>query len=195
MRRILSAATAALCVLLCIADIWLWVRGYEIGDTLVYRWVSNTTTARFIQLWTGRGGLRILVGFETYPPESPPQLFSWEPGLHHGSYGGPSYPTETWGDGKIWGGLGFYYYQLSAPFSPVTHVPRLYRTYRAVTFPHAFLALLLALWPLRFAWSMRRRRIQRRRLKNGLCLRCGYDIRGLSENCPECGAKLATFSN
>jgi hypothetical protein len=34
-------------------------------------------------------------------------------------------------------------------------------------------------------WLANRRRIQRRRL--GLCVQCGYDLRGSAETCPECG--------
>ena len=35
-----------------------------------------------------------------------------------------------------------------------------------------------------------RRRGQRR--KRGLCVKCGYDLRGSRERCPECGARFET---
>ena len=47
--------------------------------------------------------------------------------------------------------------------------------------------VLFALPPIFwFMWSMRRRRI-RLRIRQGLCVRCGYDMRGSPGACPECG--------
>lgn len=46
----------------------------------------------------------------------------------------------------------------------------------ALAFPLAWVAL--------FIWS---RQVQIWRYDNGLCVRCGYDLRASSERCPECG--------
>lgn len=43
--------------------------------------------------------------------------------------------------------------------------------------------------PLPIIW-LRRRSVLASRWKAGLCLMCGYDIRGISGRCPECGAGL-----
>ena len=50
--------------------------------------------------------------------------------------------------------------------------------------PSYFLPTMLAnllLWPL-FLWTV----FRRKRKKLGLCLKCGYDLRGSKERCPEC---------
>ena len=54
--------------------------------------------------------------------------------------------------------------------------------------------LWIRLWPWVFLWGVLtfrhlvRDRRRRTRIRKGLCIRCGYDMRGSSQRCPECGA-------
>jgi hypothetical protein len=53
-----------------------------------------------------------------------------------------------------------------------------------VAAPWWAITLMTAVFPM--LW-MKRRRDQRRLLREGLCPRCGYDLRATPEQCPECG--------
>ena len=53
-------------------------------------------------------------------------------------------------------------------------------------FPVSGLALILSAGPILWAMRWRKERVQRR-LRRGLCSRCGYDLRATPDRCPECG--------
>jgi hypothetical protein len=56
---------------------------------------------------------------------------------------------------------------------------------RFINVPYWFLACVAAALP---AVAIRRIRARRRIARQGLCPRCGYDLRASPERCPECGA-------
>ena len=65
------------------------------------------------------------------------------------------------------------------------------KTYRLLllAWPWWFSTILFALPPA-WWWDVERRRmIQIQRRKNGLCVKCGYDLRATPERCLECGAE------
>jgi hypothetical protein len=61
--------------------------------------------------------------------------------------------------------------------------------YFIVRLPYWFVASAGALIP---AVALRRRLRTSRRRRRGLCVHCGYDLRGSSDRCPECGAVART---
>jgi len=64
-----------------------------------------------------------------------------------------------------------------------------------ITFPHWFLAIVFAVLPAYWLGSFVR---SRRARCEGLCTKCGYDLRASPDRCPECGTVLAkpeTISN
>jgi hypothetical protein len=56
-----------------------------------------------------------------------------------------------------------------------------------VIFPLPFAVALVAILPLADVMMIRRRRRRRYRAAEGLCARCGYDLRATPDKCPECG--------
>jgi hypothetical protein len=79
----------------------------------------------------------------------------------------------------FWGRLGF-----GEEVSP-TGPGQFYSNYRWTTVPLWPAALAAGVLPV--IWVRRRMRDSHRR-RDGLCLDCGYDLRGSSGRCPECGA-------
>jgi hypothetical protein len=91
----------------------------------------------------------------------------------------------AWSGGGLWGRLGFKW--------EVAHPPRRFdEVMREVTFPIWPIAVLIAIPPL--MWLRRLRRL-RYRTRRGLCLACGYDLRGSAERCPECGAEVVRLQS
>jgi hypothetical protein len=64
-----------------------------------------------------------------------------------------------------------------------------------MTASHWFLFVLTGalplVWIVQRALGVIRRQVSVRRARLGLCLRCGYDLRGTPQRCPECGADTA----
>ena len=63
-----------------------------------------------------------------------------------------------------------------------------------LSLPLAGLATLFVLLP---AWqfvSYRRQEAEKlRRINNGLCIECGYDLRSNTDHCPECGREFKPY--
>ena len=57
-----------------------------------------------------------------------------------------------------------------------------------IAVPDWFLVLLLGLAP---AIGFHRARQRARRLRNGFCPHCGYDLRATPDRCPECGTAVS----
>jgi hypothetical protein len=58
---------------------------------------------------------------------------------------------------------------------------------RVIIVPHWFFAFLFMVPTIFWVRQSFKRRQTRRRQERGLCLQCGYDLRGSKERCPECG--------
>ena len=65
---------------------------------------------------------------------------------------------------------------------------RLHRSFGGLILPLYLAALVFAGLLGVTCFPLYRRRRRRKRKKLGLCVGCGYDLRGSSGNCPECGA-------
>ena len=60
---------------------------------------------------------------------------------------------------------------------------------------------ILPFWPIAWLFAIppaiayQRRRVRQRRIRDGLCVACGYDLRVSGDRCPECGAPRGATLN
>jgi hypothetical protein len=62
---------------------------------------------------------------------------------------------------------------------------------KTLILPHWLVAVCFVALGLPFIGTLRRHFRSRRRIRNRQCLKCGYDIRFITDRCPECGEMVA----
>jgi hypothetical protein len=154
-------------LLLFLATVALWVRSYWLGDYL--RWYRSPRT---VEVLSNDGLLRIGWG-ELLSLNFPPPA-GWEGSIWPFRRTVDHYSADL----RTGTTLGFGYERWRRQTHDLT------ANTRVLTFPCWLVTALFAAPPLLTAWSWCRARRGRRQ---GLCPRCGYDLRATPDRCPECG--------
>jgi hypothetical protein len=173
-RRLIFVTLTALSALLFVATAVLWARSYWRADVVGYVGGSGAWVARASSY---RGIFRVCVHRD--PTWATDQS-------NHFEYMAVALPTDNSLMGMLAMGV-----VLGAPLN--THLQFGYVAQRFPSnttqnwtgqVPDWFIALLSGCLRAHAAFRGRRRRY---RLKRGLCVQCGYDLRSTRGHCPECG--------
>jgi hypothetical protein len=180
------AALSALAVLLCVVAILFGALDRTEGRTIILSHANAGAprTFRFIQLWSCAGGIRLMLGVDVEQQPFPNSQSGWQFLGSRYSPGSRPYPFDTFGgpDTRAWTLGSFEFYRKDYA------IPTYSERNRSITAPAWCFAALFAVPPLLWLRALRRRLVARRRLRLGLCVHCGYDVRSSPERCPECGA-------
>jgi hypothetical protein len=172
LRRLLHIVLIFLTVLsllFCLGSAFLWLRGYWRSDG--FGWARpqppDGQWTFFLKVASGGGGFWINVGTQgpMQQDASTPEGWYWT------TYGQSPRPYRAVSVTNRWG-FGHQIVGAAAVRS------------RAFVFPAWLPTALFAVLPLcRLAQAIRRRR----RIVEGHCKSCGYDLRATPDRCPECG--------
>lgn len=182
MRRLFTLASA-LSLLLFMAVVGLWVRSYWVSENVAWNHrgtiVGVDRMETEIDLSTGRGGL----SFVLFRSRNDPADNSDIKAFYYLRYTKNFYGGEGRTARSMWNRLGFFAGTESESF-PLMGVRA--QTDWWVTFPFWTLAVAAVLLPSLVA--MKLLRLLRNQPERGCrCRRCGYDLRGTPNRCPECG--------
>ena len=167
MKRRLFTIFSASSMLLCLALGCMAVRSYWVDERVACRvpYRGNHGYSE-LEAISGESGLLLLqiISYETA------SLPAGEAGVKY-----ELYPLDLKGAGAFgWnhgGRAGQYWFWL---------------VYMPYWMPITAAAVLPAAWFVTYRFGT-----SRRRLKQGLCLHCGYDLRASKERCPECGTHIS----
>lgn len=184
-RHVLSAVialAALLCTGVVVFSAIMWVRGMSVGDRLIWMRSEETAdggVARDVNIWSARGGVGIYVAdlrFGTRRQNFGPV---WK---DDGMVMYPYVPIPQMLGGHSFSGAGFTWFSRRYERDNWGLLEE-----RAFIFPWCA-PLVLCLVPLvlisRSFLTRRRRAV---RIRRGLCVGCGYDLRHSRARCPECG--------
>jgi hypothetical protein len=97
----------------------------------------------------------------------------------HASFGELVFTSDLV-DMRRWHGAGFSMISARSRSNPKAW-------FGGIMLPYWFIELPLIPLPALWARQARQRHVRRRRMRLGLCLNCGYDLRATPDRCPECG--------
>ncbi|HEY7118934.1 MAG TPA: hypothetical protein VH475_20255 [Tepidisphaeraceae bacterium] len=195
--RLLNTVISALSLLLLIFAVFFWARSHwRYGGILHFTEstpvaVTASNEGKSVQeQFTGRSsGLISYKGQLTYVSiVNPLRPAPWESWSSPADATTGSGPMALVADARVHRGLrGGAASTQSELRDPVLNISwRL--PYHYFTAPYWLLAIVLGVLPVR--WVIGYREAVRRE-REGLCARCGGDVKGLSGNCPKCGAPIS----
>jgi len=91
-----------------------------------------------------------------------------------------------------WRLAGVQYFRMDRRYANTQQVKYWVWGFLIVTVPYWWLAVVTAILPAITGTQLVRGMRRRRRIFRGMCRKCGYDLRGSSGVCPECGTKIET---
>ena len=181
MWRWIRIAMILFSLLICVAASVFWVRSWFADDF----WRHDGFLSR--TYYVSSIDQRLVIVWADQPMVDPP-----EPGrewVYHESYHGAirdqlAFLRDV--DRQYVRFLGFEFYDADASAELIDILMPGLKSVQAVVIPYWIIVIPTALPPL--WWLLRGRRSSKHyRRKHGLCLQCGYDIRGSTNACPECG--------
>lgn len=189
MRLKLMTAGTTCAVLLLASLTVLWVRSYVIGDVL-YVMITrvDTATDTTINIGSRRGALYLVDTTDMFRSIGP---VSREVRWGHEPIDADAYPGQSswWRDAQFnAGGFVFLRRIYRFPARVDAERARTQASHFGLVVPYWAVTLVTGIPAALLASCWRRQARRRSRLRRGLCLRCGYDLRAaVGERCPECG--------
>lgn len=169
MKRRCYILASALSLLLCVATVALWIRGYWTGDSLGWNDVGRKTNR---ELYSAHGRFVYCASDDLYF-KNPTESQTFDP--RH---------NDLWDWVGTFGDHQYCIYRLGiisfAKFSEGSAGIR----YQIISVPCWAAAMVFLVCPGCLAWQRLR---CNRTAVSGACSSCGYDLRATPERCPECG--------
>ena len=175
-RRLLTLAILV-SLALCVVTVVLWVRSYRVSDEVGFeRRIPARLELVYVAIQSERGSVQFsrhtvpfrsrveLLTIQTLQPDPSAGEWRWGP-FSRLNPRSPVYVEDDW--------LGFCWERHN---SGVLH--------EYLVVPFWAIALGFAVSPAAWCWS---RRQGCRRIRDGFCPSCGYDLRATPDRCPECG--------